>query len=136
LPDACITTRLFGDMGKFRALGYDPLRMHLIAPLGLVHTWELHLCEVFSWHPRGSPALGIEAGDLSQSGAMISRPDRLRTLFTSMGNAAECATKRIDEMGGKPPCLYRQALSPWGVAPGGCNPDVKELPLKGTGGAP
>jgi hypothetical protein len=55
--------------------------------------------------------------------------------FTYLGNEAECATKRIDEMGGKPQCLYRQALSPWGVAPGGGNPDVKELPLKGTGEA-
>ena len=57
------------------------------------------------------------------------------TSFTSVGNEAECATKRIDEMGGKPPCLYRQAWSPWGVASGGGNPDVKELPLKGTGEA-
>ena len=37
--------------------------------------------------------------------------------------------------GWKTPCLYRQALSPWGVASGGCKPEVKELPLKGTGAA-
>jgi hypothetical protein len=29
--------------------------------------------------------------------------------------------------------LYRQRTSPWGVAAGGCNPVVKQLPLKGTG---
>jgi hypothetical protein len=43
-----------------------------------------------------------------------------------------CATKRNDVMGGNPLRLYRQALSPWGVAAGGCKPAVKELPLKGT----
>jgi hypothetical protein len=26
-------------------------------------------------------------------------------------------------------------MSPWGVAPGGCTPGVKKLPLKGTGEA-
>ena len=67
---------------------------------------------------------------------MFTKNDEEPTSFTSVGNEAECATKRIDEMGGKPQCLYRQALSPWGVAPGGGNPDVKALPLKGTGGAP
>jgi len=66
---------------------------------------------------------------------VVDTPILANTSFTSVGNEAECATKRIDEMGGKPQCLYRQALSPWGVAPGGCNPDVKELPLKGTGEA-
>jgi hypothetical protein len=35
-------------------------------------------------------------------------------------------------MGGKPLRLYRQAMSPWGVASGGCKPEVKQLPLKGT----
>jgi hypothetical protein len=38
-------------------------------------------------------------------------------------------------MGGKPHRLYRQAMSPWGVASGGCNPEVKKLLLKGTGEA-
>jgi hypothetical protein len=37
----------------------------------------------------------------------------------------ECAIKRTDVMGRKPHGLYRQAMSPWGVAPGGGNPDVK-----------
>src|SRR5688500_14974649 len=58
-----------------------------------------------------------------------------RTSFTSVGSEAERATQHIDDMGGKAPCRYRQALSSWGVAPGGGNPDVKELPLKGTGEA-
>jgi hypothetical protein len=31
--------------------------------------------------------------------------------------------------------LYRQVMSPWGVAAGGCTPAVKQLPLKGTGEA-
>jgi hypothetical protein len=35
-------------------------------------------------------------------------------------------------MGEKPRRLYRQAMSRWGVAAGGCKPAVKELPLKGT----
>jgi hypothetical protein len=35
-------------------------------------------------------------------------------------------------MGGKPLRLYRQAMSRWAVAPGGCKPGVKELALKGT----
>jgi hypothetical protein len=35
-------------------------------------------------------------------------------------------------MGGKPRRLYRQAMSRWGVASGGCKPEVKKLPLKGT----
>jgi hypothetical protein len=65
--------------------------------------------------------------------AYVWRTARATTSFTSVGNAAECATKRIDEMGGNPQCLYRQALSPWGVAPGGGHLDVQELPLKGTG---
>jgi hypothetical protein len=38
-------------------------------------------------------------------------------------------------MGRKPRGLYRQATSPWAVAPGGCTPGVKELALKGTGAA-
>jgi hypothetical protein len=44
-----------------------------------------------------------------------------------------CATKRKDEMSGKPHDLYRQAMSRWGVASErGCS-EVKELALKGTG---
>jgi hypothetical protein len=43
-----------------------------------------------------------------------------------------CATKRGDGMRGNLRCLYQQAASPWGVASGGCKPEVKELPLKGT----
>jgi hypothetical protein len=35
-------------------------------------------------------------------------------------------------MSGKLLRLYRQALSRWGVASGGCKPEVKKLPLKGT----
>jgi hypothetical protein len=38
-------------------------------------------------------------------------------------------------MSGKLRDLYRQVMSPWGVASGGCKPEVKELPLKGTGAA-
>jgi hypothetical protein len=38
-------------------------------------------------------------------------------------------------MGGKPHGLYRQAMSPWGVAASGCKLAVKKLPLKGTGEA-
>jgi hypothetical protein len=38
-------------------------------------------------------------------------------------------------MSGKLHGLYRQAMNPWGVASGGCNPEVKQLPLKGTGEA-
>ena len=38
-------------------------------------------------------------------------------------------------MSGKLRRLYRQAMSPWGVAPGGGTPGVKQLPLKGTGEA-
>src|SRR5215217_4594783 len=34
-----------------------------------------------------------------------------------------------------PHACMRQAWSPWGVASGGCKPEVKELPLKGTGAA-
>jgi hypothetical protein len=34
-----------------------------------------------------------------------------------------------------PSACMRQALSRWGVASGGGNPEVKELPLKGTGEA-
>ena len=34
-----------------------------------------------------------------------------------------------------PHACMRQALSPWGVASGGCKSEVKELPLKGTGAA-
>ena len=46
-----------------------------------------------------------------------------------------CATKRTDVLGGNPHCLYRQAMSPWGVAASGCKLAVKQLPLKGTGEA-
>jgi hypothetical protein len=42
-----------------------------------------------------------------------------------------CATKRGDGMDGKSHRLYRQTMSPWAVAPGGCQPGVKELALKG-----
>jgi hypothetical protein len=35
-------------------------------------------------------------------------------------------------MGGNPLRLYRQALSPWAVAPRGCKRGVKQLVLKGT----
>jgi hypothetical protein len=53
--------------------------------------------------------------------------------FSEVGADTElCATKRNDVMGGKPQRLYRQALSPWDVASGGCKPEVKKLPLKGT----
>jgi hypothetical protein len=37
----------------------------------------------------------------------------------------ECATKRGDGMRGKRHRLYQQAVSSWGVAPGGCTPGVK-----------
>jgi hypothetical protein len=37
---------------------------HFVAPLRLVHKLELQLRDVFGWHPRGSPALSIQAGDL------------------------------------------------------------------------
>ena len=36
-----------------------------------------------------------------------------------------CATKRKDEMRGNLHSLYRQAVSPWAVASGGCKPSVK-----------
>ncbi len=42
-----------------------------------------------------------------------------------------CATKREDEMSGKLRCLYRQTMSLWAVASGGCTPGVKELARKG-----
>ena len=43
-----------------------------------------------------------------------------------------CATKRTDGMRGKRHSLYRQTMSRWAVASGGCTPEVKELALKGT----
>jgi hypothetical protein len=46
-----------------------------------------------------------------------------------------CATRRNDVMRGNFHGLYRQAMSRWAVAPGGCTPGVKELALKGTGAA-
>jgi hypothetical protein len=36
-----------------------------------------------------------------------------------------CATKRGDGMRGNLCCPYQQATSPWGVASGGCKPEVK-----------
>jgi hypothetical protein len=40
-------------------------RVHFIrTPLRLVDKLELELREVFGWHPRGSPAPGIQAGDV------------------------------------------------------------------------
>jgi hypothetical protein len=42
-----------------------------------------------------------------------------------MANDCACATRRNDVMGGKPYCLYRQAISRWAVASGGCKPEVK-----------
>jgi hypothetical protein len=45
-----------------------------------------------------------------------------------VGGESMCATRRNDGMSGKLLRLYRQALSPWGVASGGCKPEVKELP--------
>src|SRR5437667_7424406 len=57
------------------------------------------------------------------------------TLFTSVGNSAECATKRIDGMGEKPQCLYEAGVEPLGRSIQGYQLDVKELPLKGTGAA-
>jgi hypothetical protein len=42
-----------------------------------------------------------------------------------------CATRRIDGMRGNLFDLYRQVVSPWAVAPCGCNLGVKELALKG-----
>jgi hypothetical protein len=38
---------------------------------------------------------------------------------------SRCATKRIDVMSGKLHSLYRQAMSPWGVAPRRCIRGVK-----------
>ena len=38
----------------------------------------------------------------------------VRTLFTSVGNEAECATKRIDGMDGKSLCLYEAGIEPLG----------------------
>ena len=52
-----------------------------------------------------------------------------------MDDFFQCATKHGDAMSGKLRDLYRQVMSPWGVASGGCKPEVKELPLKGTGEA-
>jgi hypothetical protein len=43
----------------------------------------------------------------------------------TLGTTVTCATKRGDGMDGKSHCLYRQAVSPWGVASGGCKPEVK-----------
>ena len=45
------------------------------------------------------------------------------------------ATKRGDGMEGNSYRLYRQSISRWGVASGGGIPEVKKLPLKGTGEA-
>jgi|SRR5215475_3965701 len=48
-----------------------------------------------------------------------------RTSFHVEGRYNRCATRRNDVMGGNPPRLYRQALSPWGVAASGCKLAVK-----------
>jgi hypothetical protein len=53
-----------------RALSWRPVGKedegpdHFIAPLRLVDKLELELREVVGWHPRGSPAPGIRAGDV------------------------------------------------------------------------
>ncbi len=59
----------------------------------------------------------------------------ITTSLTLVGNAAECATKRIDGMGEKPQCLYEAGVEPLGRSIQGYQLDVKELPLKGTGAA-
>jgi transposase len=43
----------------------------------------------------------------------------------ALGIRGTCATKRNDVMRGNLLRLYRQAMSPWAVAPGGCKPGVK-----------
>src|SRR6266576_3344640 len=40
--------------------------------------------------------------------------NRVTTSFTSVGNSAECATKRSDGMDGKSPCLYEAGMEPLG----------------------
>jgi hypothetical protein len=44
----------------------------------------------------------------------LTKTDDEPTLFTSMGNEAECATKRSDGMDGKSPCLYEAGIEPLG----------------------
>ena len=56
--------------GFLRALSRRPVGKedegpdHFVAPLRLVDQLELELREVVGWHPRGSPAPGIRAGDV------------------------------------------------------------------------
>jgi len=52
-----------------------------------------------------------------------------------LDDCLQCATKQGDARSGKLRDLCRQVMSPWGAASGGCTPEVKELPLKGTGEA-
>ena len=52
-----------------------------------------------------------------------------------MGIVGACATKRNEVLGGTPLGQYRQAMSPWGVASGGGQPEVQERPLQGPGEA-
>jgi hypothetical protein len=52
--------------------------------------------------------------------------------MAGMRSSLVCATKRTDGMRGKRHSLYRQAMSRWAVASGGCTPEVKELALIGT----
>jgi hypothetical protein len=44
---------------------------------------------------------------------------------SALADDPACATRRNDVMDEKPFRLYRQALSRWGVASGGCKPEVK-----------
>jgi len=86
----------------------------------------------------GQTAEAIPLGSRTPMALEIDRlalTNRVMTSFTSVGNAAECATKRIDGMGEKPQCLYEAGVEPLGRSIQGYQLDVKELPLKGTGAA-
>jgi hypothetical protein len=69
--------------------------------------------------PRGgTPQLTIEG--------LITNFQSLKVgLQRALDQEEGCATRRYDVMGGYPFCLYRQAMSRWAVALGGCKPRVK-----------
>jgi putative transposase len=62
---------------------------------------------------RGMTAPAVAVGD----GAL--------GFWKAVGEVWPCATRRNDVMRGNLLRLYRQAMSPWGVAAGGCKPAVK-----------
>jgi hypothetical protein len=90
---------------------------------------------VWPWQslPRW-PALGRARRSSRCATEEASRPQLAagRNLRQGQRSVERCATKRGDAMRGNLHRLYRQTMSPWGVAPGGDTPGVKKLPLKGT----